>query len=79
VTEIVLIAAIASIAPTVTSIAGLFVAIANARKNVDQNNEILDKAQVIHGLVNSEMAKVRAELVTAQEEIKSLKKMINEP
>ncbi len=77
-TDVVILAAIACIAPTLTSLAGVVVSVMSAKRSMRQNDTILEKTDVIHGLVNSEMAKVRAELVAALEKISGLQEMVGQ-
>lgn len=67
-TDVALVAIIAAVPPTVTALAGLVVSLKNSKKA----NDAAVKQEEIHGLVNSNLTKVKNELADARSEIRAL-------
>lgn len=70
--DTVLLAAIAAIAPTIAAIAAVFIGVRNSRKS----DVIIEKAAEIHTLTNSSLSKVQSSLEVANEKILGLEKLI---
>jgi len=84
--ETVQIALVATIAPTVAALAGVFISLGNRRKAEETRvavtataakaDTIIEKAAEIHTLTNSNLSKVTAALEVANEKIQGLEKLM---
>lgn len=78
-TDAVSLALVAAVAPTIASLAALFVGLNNSKKQdniVKKSDTIIEKAVEIHTLTNSNLTNVTAALALANAKIEGLQKLI---
>jgi hypothetical protein len=86
-TDLVEIALIATIPPTVAAVAGVFVSLSNGRKadlnkivvdkTSDKVSDVSEKTVEIHALTNSTLSKMGTDLQVAIEKVSGLEKLVS--